>query len=149
MALTIPRNGHRFNPHKLLIDPYAKLLDGKFVVERRAFRLPHRQPARGSSFRPARQRARHAEIGADRFRLYLGRKSGRITRRSDSIIYEAHVRGLQMNNERIPMACAATFAGLGSRPIVDHLVKLGVTAIELLPVHAFVDDRPLVQRGLE
>ncbi len=143
-----PGNGHRFNPHKLLIDPYAKLLEGKFSWSDAHFAYRIGSPREDLSFdRRDSARGMPKSVLIDPAFTW-GNEKRPDTRRSDSIIYEAHVRGLQMNNERIPMSVRGTFAGLGSRPIVDHLVKLGVTAIELLPVHAFVDDRPLVQRGL-
>ncbi len=143
-----PANGHRFNPHKLLIDPYAKLLEGKFAWTDAHFAYRIGSPREDLSFdRRDSARGMPKCVLIDSAFTW-GNTKRPDTRRSDSIIYEAHVRGLQMNNERIPMSVRGTFAGLGSRPIVDHLVKLGVTAIELLPVHAFVDDRPLVQRGL-
>ena len=72
MGPTTPEQGHRFNANKLLLDPYAKRLAGPAGVERRAFRLPHRQPARGSVLRPPRQCARHAQGGRGRRDLQLG-----------------------------------------------------------------------------
>ena len=70
-----PSAGHRFNPNKLLIDPYAKALQGPAALERRPLRLPARQPPRGPVVRPARQRPRHAQMRRGRRRLHLGRRS--------------------------------------------------------------------------
>ena len=66
----------------------------------------------------------------------------------DTIIYEAHVKGLTQLREDVPPAWRGTYRGLAAPAIVDHLKRLGVTAIELLPIHAFVDDRHLIERGL-
>src|SRR6478752_1068374 len=66
----------------------------------------------------------------------------------DTIIYEAHVKGLTQQREDVAPAWRGTFRGIAAPSIIDHLARLGVTAIELLPIHAFVDDRHLVQRGL-
>ena len=143
-----PGNGHRFNPHKLLIDPYAKLLDGKFAWSDAHFAYRIGSPREDLSFdRRDSARGMPKSVLIDTA-FSWGEQKRLDNRRSDSIIYEMHVRGLQMHNERIPVSVRGTFAGLGSRPIIDHLVNLGVTAIELLPIHAFVDDRPLLQRGL-
>jgi glycogen operon protein len=143
-----PANGHRFNPHKLLIDPYAKLLHGKFSWSDAHFAYRIGSPREDFTFdRRDSARGMPKSVLIDgAFTWGSDHRPG--TRRSDSIIYEMHVRGLQMKNERIPVSVRGSFEGLGSRPIIDHLVKLGVTAIELLPVQAFIDDRPLVQRGL-
>ena len=143
-----PSNGHRFNPHKLLIDPYAKLLHGKLSWSDAHFGYRIGSPKEDFTFdRRDSARGMPKSVLIDPAFTWGADKHPE-TRRSDTIVYEMHVRGLQMNNERIPVSVRGSFAGLGSRPIVDHLVNLGVTALELLPVHAFVDDRPLVQRGL-
>jgi glycogen operon protein len=65
-----------------------------------------------------------------------------------TVIYEAHVKGLTMLHPRVPQQLRGTYAGLATAPIIDYLQKLGVTAVELMPVHCFVDDRHLVQEGL-
>ena len=67
-----PEHGHRFNPHKLLLDPYGKQIQGTIQLERFALRIPSRKQAGGLVFRPARQRCRHAEKSRDRFGFYLG-----------------------------------------------------------------------------
>ena len=66
----------------------------------------------------------------------------------DTIIYEAHVKGLTQKREDVPPGCAAPIGGLSSPAMIDHLKRLGVTTIELLPIHAFVDDRVLVEKKL-
>ena len=143
-----PANGHRFNAHKLLIDPYARLLHGKLAWTDALFGYRVGSPKEDLSFdRRDSARGMPKSVLIDPAFTW-GAEPRPDTRRSDSIIYEMHVRGLQMKNERVPASLRGSFAGLGSRPIIDHLMKLGVTAIELLPVHAYVDDRPLLQNGL-
>ena len=66
----------------------------------------------------------------------------------DTVIYEAHVRGLSKRHPEVPPQLRGTYAGLATAPIIDHLVRLGITTIELMPVHAFVDDRHLLEKGL-
>ncbi len=66
----------------------------------------------------------------------------------DTVIYEAHVRGLTRRHPQVPPTLRGTYAGLATAPVIDHLRRLGVTAVELMPVHAFLDDRRLVQQGL-
>ncbi len=143
-----PENGNRFNPHKLLIDPYAKLLSGKLTWSDAHFGYRIGSPREDLALdRRDNARGMPKAVLIDPAFTW-GTDKAPNTRRSDSIIYEMHVRGLQMKNDHIPVALRGSFAGLGSQAIIEHLVKLGVTAIELLPVHAFADDRPLTQRGL-
>src|SRR6185369_6448707 len=67
----------------------------------------------------------------------------------ESVIYEAHVKGFTMRHSEVPTALRGTYAGLATAPVIDYLKRLGVTAVELLPVHALVDERRLVQHGLK
>ncbi|NAZ36059.1 glycogen debranching protein GlgX [Rubellimicrobium sp. CFH 75288] len=141
-----PDEGHRFNHHKLLLDPYARLLTGAPEWDDALFGYD--------------TRARHADLTFDtrdsvRFMPrcvvvdpsfdWDGDRAPR-TPLTDTVIYEAHVRGLTMERRDVPLR--GTFEGLASEPVLDHLLRLGVTAIELLPVQAFLDDRFLVERGL-
>ena len=106
------------------------------------------QQARRPVVRPARQRARHAEVPGDRSRVHLGRRSPPRVPWHDTVIYELHVRGFTMQHPDVPPPLRGTYAGLATAPVIEHLQRLGVTAVELMPVHAFVDDRHLVERGL-
>ncbi len=143
-----PRRGHRFNPHKLLIDPYARVLHGQLSWTDAHFGYRIGSPRADLSF-DRRDNARAmpkcrvidpaftwGEDGAPRVPW------------PETVIYEAHVRGLTERHPDLPVRLRGTYAGLGSQPMIDYLVRLGVTAIELLPVHAFVDDRRLVEQGL-
>ena len=140
-----PARGHRFNPNKLLIDPYARGLDRSF----------HLSPAH---FGYARDPASPTELD-DRDSAPFTPKSvvmpdaGTPVRQlgsplSEMIIYELHVRGMTMLREDVPKPVRGTFAGLASEPVLRHLRDLGVTAVELLPVHALADEPRLVRAGL-
>jgi isoamylase len=142
-----PERGLRFNPNKLLLDPYAKAIAGRLVWSdaHYGYRLGHgradlsfdrRDNARGVPKAVVVDEAAPPRDGALRIPW------------EDTIIYEAHVKGLTRLREDVPQEWRGTFRGLSARPVIDHLKRLGVTAIELLPIHAFVDDRPLVERNL-
>jgi glycogen operon protein len=141
-----PDQGLRFNPHKLLLDPYAKRISGHPVWDDALFGYSVGGVAADLGF-DTRDSARFMprSIVAD---PSFDWGDDRPPRRAltDTVIYEAHVKGLTMG--RRDVAERGTFAALASDPILDHLVKLGVTAIELLPVHAFLDDKFLLDRGL-
>jgi glycogen operon protein len=142
-----PAQGHRFNSNKLLLDPYARELRGDiawhnalhgYVVEEADDDSP--DPRDSAAFMPK------AVVVDPDFDWDSDRALH--TRWQDSLIYEAHVRGLTMRHPDVPEADRGTFQGLASPPVIDHLKSLGVTAIELLPVHAFANDRFLQDKGL-
>lgn len=143
-----PAQGHRFNPAKLLIDPYAKLLLGNLRWHDACFGY---------------------RIGSSREDLSMDRRDSAFIMPkcviidgaatwgndvppahawSDTIIYEAHVKGLTAQLSEVPEQFRGTFSGLTHPRVIDHLVKLGITAIELMPVQAFFDDRYLVEKRL-
>lgn len=144
-----PENGHRFNPNKLLIDPYARQIDGRFRWSRSLMGYHVGSPLGDLSF-STRDSAfavpKCVVVGDDGFD-WQGDTPPNIPG-SDTVIYEAHVKGLTATHPEIDPSARGTFAGLASAPVIDHLKSLGVTAVELLPVHGFVDDRFLVERGL-
>ena len=143
-----PERGHRFNPHKLLIEPYAKHLQGPLVWSDAHFGYRTGQAKADLSFD-----RRDSAAGTPKCRVidpaftWGDDRPPRIPWH-DTVIYEAHVRGVSMRHPQVPPQLRGTYAGLATAPIVDHFVHLGVTAIELMPVHAFVDDRHLLERGL-
>jgi len=143
-----PERGHRFNPHKLLIEPYAKHLQGPLVWSDAHFGYRTGHPKADLSFD-----RRDSAAGTPKCRVidpaftWGDDRPPRIPWH-DTVIYEAHVRGLSIRHPEVPARLRGTYAGLATAPIVDHLVRLGVTAVELMPVHAFVDDRHLLDRGL-
>jgi glycogen operon protein len=144
----LPEHGHRFNPHKLLIEPYAKHLQGPLVWSDAHFGYRAGNPKEDLSFD-----RRDSAAGTPKCRVvdpaftWGNDRPPRIPWH-DMVIYEAHVRGLTMRHPQVPPALRGTYAGLATAPIIDHLMRLGVTAIELMPVHWFVDDRHLLEKGL-
>jgi isoamylase len=143
-----PERGLRFNPSKLLVDPYAKTLSGRLVWSDAHFgyRTGH---ARADLSLDRRDNARGIPkaVVIDETVPLRPENAARIPW-DETIIYEAHVRGLTRLRDDVPAEWRGTFRGLSARPVIDHLKRLGVTAIELLPIHAFVDDRHLVERKL-
>ena len=143
-----PEEGHRFNPHKLLLDPYAKKLAGTLKWTDALFGYRLHSPRADLSFdrRDSAAAMPKGVVVDDMFRW--GKDRCPPTPMENSVIYEAHVRGLTLKNQRIRADERGTFAGLSDPAMIDHLVKLGVTAIELMPIHAFVQDRRLVEQQL-
>ncbi|MGH2402681.1 MAG: glycogen debranching protein GlgX, partial [Candidatus Limnocylindria bacterium] len=141
-----PGGGHRFNPAKLLIDPYAKRIDGGVTWDDSLF--GYRIGAAGdepddrdsAAFVPKSVVVNHAFVwgGDAQLRTPLDR----------TLIYEVHVKGFTQRNPDVPEELRGTYAGLGSAPSIDYLTSLGITAVELLPVHQHVDERHLAERGL-
>jgi len=143
-----PRRGHRFNHHKLLIDPYAKSLTGDVRWHDACFGYRIGSSRADLSFdRRDSASVMPKSIVVDPAGTW-GRDTRPLTAWSDTVIYEAHVKGMTARHPDVPPPLRGTFAGLADPHIIDHLVRLGVTAVELLPVHAFFDDRHLVQKGL-
>jgi isoamylase len=143
-----PERGHRFNPHKLLLDPYAKGLRGRLVWGDAHFGYRLGSPRADLSF-DTRDNARgmpKAVVVDEAFTWGAERRPA--IPWEDTIIYEAHVKGMTQQRRDVPPPWRGSFRGLTTPSVVDHLKRLGVTAIELMPIHAFVDDRHLVGRGL-
>ncbi len=141
-----PANGHRFNPNKLLIDPYAKALDRSFTLAPTHFAYRTDDPAADLSFdvsdsAPDTPRGiLVADQPGDAQPLHIPWR--------DTVIYELHVRGMTMLRSDIPPRFRGTLAGLASPPVIAHLRTLGITTIELLPVHPVADEPRLVRLGL-
>jgi isoamylase len=143
-----PLNGHRFNPHKLLIDPYSKRLGGQLAWSdaHLAYRVGHKRE--DLSFdRRDNARGMLKSVVVDQAYTWGDDRHPRVPW-EDTIIYEAHVKGLTKLRQDVPEAQRGFFGGLAEPAMIQHLVNLGVTAVELLPVHAFLDDRHLLERGL-
>jgi len=143
-----PAEGHRFNHHKLLVDPYAKALQGKLVWNEANFGYRFNSPKEDLSF-DRRNNARFVPkaVVVDAAFSWDGDRPPQ-TRWEQSFIYELHVKGMTELNPEIPDSLRGSFAGLGSPAIVEHLHALGVTAVELLPVHPIADELHLVKKGL-
>jgi isoamylase len=144
-----PEEGHRFNPHKLLLDPYATDMVGE---------LRWSDALYGYSVGSKRQ-----DLSFDRRDSAAFMPKSRVLEPAftwdgdrrphvpwqDMVIYELHVRGFTMQHPAVPEHLRGTYAALGSLPVVDYLQRLGVTTVELLPVHAFLNDRHLAEQGMQ
>lgn len=143
-----PARGHRFNPHKVLLDPYAKALGRPLRWHDALYGYRVGDPLEDLS-RDERDSAPHAPLGAvveDAFEW--GEDRPPRVPWEDTVIYETHVKGLSRLHPEVPEEFRGTYLGVASEPVLDHLRALGVTTVQLLPVHAHVDDRTLVERGL-
>jgi isoamylase len=143
-----PGQGLRFNPAKLLIDPYAKAITGRVDWDKPIF--PYRFGGENADMVIDRRDSASGMPKSVVVSPYFDWEHDRPPRIpiSDSIIYEMHVRGFSMLNEHIRPDLRGTYAGLASPPAVKYLKRLGVTAVELMPVHQFVHDKVLVDRNL-
>ncbi|HLY06777.1 MAG TPA: glycogen debranching protein GlgX [Rhizomicrobium sp.] len=143
-----PHNGHRFNPNKLLLDPYARKLVGGLKWTDAVFGYRVNSPRADLSFdrRDSAPAMVKAAVTVDGFQWGDDRRPN--TPWNDTVIYETHVRGMTKLLAQVPERDRGTFAGLAHPLVIDHLRRLGVTAIELLPVHAFLQDRPLLEKKL-
>ena len=143
-----PEKGLRFNSNKLLLDPYAKTIAGQIRWSDAEF--GYRVGGRREDLTPD---ARDSAKGMPKCKVVdtafsWGDDKPPRTPWKDTVIYELHVKGFTQQHPDIPPQLRGTYAGLGTAPVIDHLKHLGVTAVELLPVHAFVDDKRLVEHGL-
>ncbi|MBU6418805.1 MAG: glycogen debranching protein GlgX [Proteobacteria bacterium] len=143
-----PEAGHRFNPNKLLLDPYARQLAGSLNWSDALFGYHVGSPREDLSFdrRDSANFMPKAVVVDDVFRWGNDSPPRRLW--EETVIYELHVRGLTHLHPEVPVSERGTFAGLSHPRVIEHLVRLGVTAVELLPVHTFLQDRFLLQRGL-
>jgi isoamylase len=143
-----PEQGHRFNHHKLLLDPYGKQVQGaiRWNDSHFGYRVGHKQE----------------DLSFDRRDDAAGMPKNRVIDSAftwgtdkplripwhETVIYELHVKGFTVCHPDVPAHLRGTYAGLATAPVIEYLIRLGVTSIELMPVHSFVDDRQLVERGL-
>lgn len=143
-----PEQGHRFNPNKLLLDPYAKAIEGTFRWSdaHYGYRIGHQKSDLSFDRRNDAPGMPKCKVIDPAFTWGDDRPPR--TPWHDTIIYELHVKGFTQRHPDIPLPLRGTYAGLGTAAVIDHLKRLGVTAVELMPVHAFVDDRYLVEKGL-
>jgi isoamylase len=140
-----PTRGHRCNPAKLLLDPYAKAVEGEVRQSRAVYgHRPDDPSARSSGdSAPFVPRSVVAAVGFD-----WGTDRPPRTPAEDTVIYEAHVRGLTMRHPQIPAELRGSYAAVGHPAVIEHLLGLGVTAVQLLPVHQHVSEPELSRRGL-
>ena len=142
-----PEAGHRFNHHKLLVDPYAKALVGALEWDDALFGYKVGDDAQDLSFDDRDSAAFVPKCQVVDSAFTWGRWPDRRPWH-ETVIYELHVKGFTMRHPQVGDAVRGTFAGLAAAPVVSYLRDLGITAVELLPIHAFIQDRHLVERGL-
>ncbi|WP_448616721.1 glycogen debranching protein GlgX [Modestobacter sp. URMC 112] len=140
-----PSSGARCNPAKLLLDPYAKAVEGPVDWDESLFGYRFADPAARNDTDSAPHQTRC--VVADPYFDWGHDHPLRIPY-SETVVYEAHVRGLTARHPELPPELRGTYAGVAHPAVVEHLQRLGVTTLELMPVHQFVDDHHLVQRGL-
>ena len=144
-----PERGLRFNSAKLLLDPYAKAIAGEvnWADEMFGYVVGGEDEDLTQDFRDDAWGVPKSVVIDNAFDWQGDRKPGIPLHKS--LIYELHVKGFSKLWPEIPEELRGTYAGLGSAPAIDYLTKLGVTAVELLPVHAHIDDKVLIDRGLK
>jgi len=143
-----PKEGHRFNANKLLIDPYAKRLSGTFGDRRVLLGYDPGHTEKDLSFCTLDSASHMPKcvVGAPAFRW--GKDTPPDTPMANTIFYEAHVKGLTRLHMGVPAKARGTFEGLAAPKMLDHLVKLGVSAVELLPIQSFFPEPRLTDMGL-
>ncbi|MEU1878468.1 glycogen debranching protein GlgX [Streptosporangium sp. NPDC020072] len=140
-----PSRGHRCNPAKLLLDPYAKAVEGELRWNESLFSYPFTDPASRNDDDSAPFMPKNVVVNPF---FDWGNDRPPRTPYHQTVIYEAHVRGLTMRHPAVPPEQRGTYAGLAHPAVIDHLLTLGVTAVELMPVHQFVPEHAMVARGL-
>ncbi|MGB3681514.1 MAG: alpha-amylase family glycosyl hydrolase, partial [Rubrobacteraceae bacterium] len=143
-----PESGHRFNPNKLLLDPYAKSIVGPLDWSYPHFGYEIGGKDEDLGFDPQDNAAGMPKCQVVDTSFTWGDDRRPNTSWHDTVIYELHVKGFTKQHPDIPEQLRGTYAGLASAPAIEHLTRLGVTAVELMPVHSFVQDKHLVEQGL-
>jgi glycogen operon protein len=141
-----PNHGHRFNPNKLLIDPYAKSVAGEIHWSDEVFGYEVGEDDTVMDTRDSAAFMPKCVVIDPSFEWTGDRKPNIPWNRT--VIYECHVRGMTMLHPEVPEHLRGTYLGMAHEVIIDHLLDLGVTAVELMPVHEFTTDRFLVEKGL-
>ncbi|HET7279935.1 MAG TPA: glycogen debranching protein GlgX [Dermatophilaceae bacterium] len=145
-----PINGYRCDPSKLLLDPYAKAIDGSMTYHPSLFSYREDDPAAGATGKLNRLDSLGHTLLSVVTNPFFDWGQDRHPRHEyhDTVVYEAHVKGLSKLHPEVPDEIRGTYAGVAHPAVIDHLRELGVTAIELMPVHQFVHDFHLLDRGL-
>jgi isoamylase len=143
-----PDQGHRFNPNKLLLDPYARGHFGELKWDPAVF--GYQMESGDDTTFDERDSAPFMPkcVVVDPNFDWTGEPGGRAVPWDRTILYEAHLRGLTKLHPEVPEAHRGTYKGLGSKMVIDYIASLGVTSIELLPIHTFINDSHLLERGL-
>lgn len=144
-----PEAGHRFNPNKLLLDPYARDTVGalRWGDALYGYTIGHRREDLSFDRRDSAALMPKGRVLEPAFTWGHDRRPQ--VPWKDMVIYELHVRGFTMQHPAVPEPLRGTYAGLGSAPVIDYLKRLGVTTVELLPVHGYINDRHLAERNLQ
>jgi len=143
-----PKNGHRFNHNKLLIDPYAKQLVGELKWSEALFGYTIGHPDDDLSFDERDSAPFVPKCKVIDPAYTWGQDQPVRVPWDKTVFYETHVRGLTMRHPSVAESVRGTFAGMGNPDVLDHLKKLGVTSVELLPIHGFLNDQHLLEKGL-
>jgi isoamylase len=144
-----PRDGHRFNPHKLLVDPYAKDFAGqlRWSDALYGYTVGHRKADLSFDKRDSAPFMPKCRVLEGAFTWGDDQRPG--VAWHEMVVYEMHVKGFTMRHPQVPEPMRGTYAGLSTAPAIDHLRRLGVTTVELLPVHAFINDRHLAEKHMQ
>jgi glycogen operon protein len=145
-----PENGLRFNPHKVLIDPYAKAINGKIEWSKAIFGYPIENPEED---RDLLLDDEDSAEGMNKSIVHESKFDWEGVEKPDiplhkTIIYEVHVKGFTAQHPDIPKKLRGTYKGMAQPQVIEYFKKLGITAVELLPVHHFVNDNTLIDKGL-
>ena len=143
-----PVHGLRCNPNKLLLDPYAKAIEGNIDGDESLFSYWFKSPDDTSAMNDLDSAAHTMKSAVINPYFDWGNDQHPYISYHDSVIYEAHVRGMTNLNMDVPPDIRGTYAGLAYPSVIEYLKKLGVTAIELMPIHQFVNDSFLQEKGL-
>ena len=141
-----PARGHRCNPAKLLLDPYAKAIEGGLDNDPSLYGYDFDHPDLPSDTADSLGHTMLSVVTDPAFDW--GDDRAPDLAYHHTVIYEAHVKGLTRTHPELPEEICGSYAGIGHPAIVEHLTSLGVTALELMPVHQFIQDGHLVDRGL-
>jgi isoamylase len=143
-----PKQGHRFNPNKLVMDPYARAHTGELEWNPAIFGYQMESgddttyDERDSA--PFMPKCVVVDPGFD----WKGEPNRNPVAWDHTILYETHVKGFTKEHPEVPEPLRGTYAGLGQKPVVDYIKSLGVTSVELLPIHSFINDSQLLEKGL-
>jgi len=143
-----PEQGHRFNHHKLLLDPYGKQIQGGIRWSDAHFGYKVGSKQEDLSFDRRDNAAGMPKNRVIDSAFTWGADAPPRIPWHETVIYELHVKGFTKCHPDVPEHLRGTYAGLATAPVIEYLTRLGVTSVELMPVHSFVDDRQLVERGL-
>ena len=143
-----PVHGLRCNPNKLLLDPYAKAIEGNIDGDESLFSYWFKSPDDNSAMNDLDSAAHTMKSAVINPYFDWGNDQHPYISYHDSVIYEAHMRGMTNLNMDVPPDIRGTYAGLAYPSVIEYLKKLGITAIELMPIHQFVNDSFLQEKGL-